>query len=128
VPTTRIPGFLLTYQVVEVPLDHAAPDDDRTIEVFAREVDAPGSTIHTDGVRGLRRLADTRARRESLDGRSASVGSGTADPQATRTWPVRSRRCREPRVSGLGRPRANQPLPTLKLGVLYLHRILQLGV
>jgi hypothetical protein len=36
----------------------AAPDDRRTIEVFAREVVAPGSTIHTDGALGLRRLAD----------------------------------------------------------------------
>jgi hypothetical protein len=42
----------------------------------------------------------------------------------------RSRRCgaRKLRMSGLGRPRADQPLPTLKLGVLYLwlHRILHL--
>ncbi len=36
--TTRIPGFVLTDHVVEVPLDHTAPDDGRTIEVFAREV------------------------------------------------------------------------------------------
>jgi len=41
VPTTRIPGFVLTDHVVEVPLDHASPDG-RTIEVFAREVVAPG--------------------------------------------------------------------------------------
>ena len=36
--TTRIPGYLLTDHVVEVPLDHAAVHDGRTIEVFAREV------------------------------------------------------------------------------------------
>ncbi|HEX5088970.1 MAG TPA: alpha/beta fold hydrolase [Nocardioides sp.] len=41
-PTTRIPGFVLTDHVVEVPLDHSAPDDGRTIEVFAREVVAAG--------------------------------------------------------------------------------------
>src|SRR5262245_27190424 len=40
--TTRIPGFVLTDHVVEVPLDHSAPDDGRTIEVFAREVVAAG--------------------------------------------------------------------------------------
>ncbi len=45
------PGFVLTDHVVELPLDHAAPDDGRTIEVVAREVVAPGSTIHTDGAR-----------------------------------------------------------------------------
>jgi len=33
VPTTRIPGFVLTGHVVEPLLDHAAPDDGRTIEV-----------------------------------------------------------------------------------------------
>jgi pimeloyl-ACP methyl ester carboxylesterase len=36
--TSRIPGLVLTDHVVEVPLDHSAPDDGRTIEVFAREV------------------------------------------------------------------------------------------
>jgi pimeloyl-ACP methyl ester carboxylesterase len=41
-PTAQIPGFVLTDHVVEVPLDHAAPDDGRTIEVFAREVVAAG--------------------------------------------------------------------------------------
>ena len=35
--TTRLPGYVLTDHVVEVPLDHSAPDG-RTIEVFAREV------------------------------------------------------------------------------------------
>ena len=40
--TTRIPGFVFTDHVVEVPLDHDAPDDGRTIEVFAREVVAAG--------------------------------------------------------------------------------------
>ena len=35
---TRIPGYVLTDHVVEVPLDHAAEHDGRTIEVFAREV------------------------------------------------------------------------------------------
>jgi pimeloyl-ACP methyl ester carboxylesterase len=39
--TTRIPGYVLTDHVVEVPLDHANPDG-RTIEVFAREVVAAG--------------------------------------------------------------------------------------
>jgi pimeloyl-ACP methyl ester carboxylesterase len=42
VPTSRIPGFVVTDHVVEVPLDHAAPGDSRTIEVFAREVVAAG--------------------------------------------------------------------------------------
>jgi hypothetical protein len=55
VPTTRIPGFVLTDHVVELPLDHAAPDDGHTIEAFAREVVAPGSTIHTDGAQGRQR-------------------------------------------------------------------------
>src|SRR6187399_855540 len=36
--TTRIPGYVLTDHVVEVPLDHAAEPGGRTIEVFAREV------------------------------------------------------------------------------------------
>src|SRR3954451_13847756 len=40
--TTRIPGFVLTDHVVEVPLDHGAPEDGRTIEVFAREVAGAG--------------------------------------------------------------------------------------
>jgi pimeloyl-ACP methyl ester carboxylesterase len=40
--TTRIPGFVLTDHVLEVPLDHSAPGDGRTIEVFAREVVAAG--------------------------------------------------------------------------------------
>jgi pimeloyl-ACP methyl ester carboxylesterase len=40
--TTRIPGYVLTDHLVEVPLDHANPDDGRTIEVFAREVVATG--------------------------------------------------------------------------------------
>jgi hypothetical protein len=31
-------------------------------------------------------------------------------------------------MSGLGRPRADQPLPTLKLGVLCLHCILHLSI
>jgi pimeloyl-ACP methyl ester carboxylesterase len=38
VTTARIPGLVLTDHVVEVPLDHRAPEDGRTIEVFAREV------------------------------------------------------------------------------------------
>jgi len=42
VATTRIPGFVLTDHLVEVPLDHSSPDDGRTIEVFAREVVAAG--------------------------------------------------------------------------------------
>ncbi len=49
------PGFVLTDHVVALPLDHAAPDDGHTIEVLAREVVAPSSTIHTDGARGRRR-------------------------------------------------------------------------
>jgi pimeloyl-ACP methyl ester carboxylesterase len=40
--TSRIPGFAFTDHLVEVPLDHDAPDDGRTIEVFAREVVAAG--------------------------------------------------------------------------------------
>ncbi|MBF4770079.1 alpha/beta fold hydrolase [Nocardioides agariphilus] len=39
---TRIPGLVLTDHVVDVPLDHAHPEDGRTIEVFAREVVATG--------------------------------------------------------------------------------------
>jgi hypothetical protein len=42
--TSRIPGFVLTDHMAEVPLDHAAPDDGRTIEMFARGVVAPGTT------------------------------------------------------------------------------------
>jgi pimeloyl-ACP methyl ester carboxylesterase len=43
VPTTvRIPGYVLTDHVTQVPLDHSRPDDGRTIEVFAREVVAAG--------------------------------------------------------------------------------------
>ena len=40
--TAQIPGFVFTDHMVEVPLDHDAPDDGRTIEVFAREVVAAG--------------------------------------------------------------------------------------
>ncbi len=36
--TTRIRDLLLTDHVVHAPLDHARPEDGRTIEVFAREV------------------------------------------------------------------------------------------
>jgi pimeloyl-ACP methyl ester carboxylesterase len=42
VPTVRIPGYVLTDHVTQVPLDHSTPDDGRTIEVFAREVVAAG--------------------------------------------------------------------------------------
>jgi hypothetical protein len=55
VPTTRIPGFVLTDHVVELPPGHAAPDNGHTIEVFARERVAPGSIIHTYGAQGRRR-------------------------------------------------------------------------
>jgi hypothetical protein len=55
VPTTRIRGLVLTDHVVELSLDHAARDDGHTIKVFAREVVAPGPTIHTNGARGRRR-------------------------------------------------------------------------
>jgi pimeloyl-ACP methyl ester carboxylesterase len=40
--TTRIPGLVITDHTFEVPLDHAVPDGEQ-IEVFAREVRAPGS-------------------------------------------------------------------------------------
>ena len=40
--TTRIPGLVVTDHTVAVPLDHASPEDGRTIEVFAREVVAAG--------------------------------------------------------------------------------------
>jgi pimeloyl-ACP methyl ester carboxylesterase len=40
--TSRIPGLVVTDHTFEVPLDHAAPDGER-IEVFAREVRAPGA-------------------------------------------------------------------------------------
>jgi len=42
VETFRIPGLAFTDHVVEVPVDHANPDDGRTLEVFAREVVAAG--------------------------------------------------------------------------------------
>jgi pimeloyl-ACP methyl ester carboxylesterase len=42
VATSRIPGLVFTDHVVEVPLDHLAPDDGRRIEVFAREVVGAG--------------------------------------------------------------------------------------
>jgi pimeloyl-ACP methyl ester carboxylesterase len=42
VATSRIPGFVLTDHVVEVPLDHSSSGDGRIIEVFAREVVAAG--------------------------------------------------------------------------------------
>jgi pimeloyl-ACP methyl ester carboxylesterase len=42
VMTLRIPGVVITDHVVQVPLDHATPHDGRRIEVFAREVVAPG--------------------------------------------------------------------------------------
>ena len=40
----RTPGLVLTEHIVTVPLDHAHPDDGRTIEVFAREVADPDGT------------------------------------------------------------------------------------
>jgi pimeloyl-ACP methyl ester carboxylesterase len=40
-PTYRIPGLVVTERMFSVPLDHAAPSGER-IEVFAREVHAPG--------------------------------------------------------------------------------------
>ena len=40
-PIYRIPGLVVTERSFSVPLDHAAPDGER-IEVFAREVHAPG--------------------------------------------------------------------------------------
>lgn len=41
--TSRIPGLVVTDHTFEVPLDHAAPEGER-IEVFAREVRAPGQS------------------------------------------------------------------------------------
>jgi hypothetical protein len=72
VPTTRIPGVVLTDHVVELPLDHAAPDDGHTIEVFAREVVAPGPTIHTDGAWGRRRAQYLSPQQSFSDPRSDS--------------------------------------------------------
>ena len=37
----RTPGLVLTEHTITVPLDHAHPEDGRTIEVFAREVADP---------------------------------------------------------------------------------------
>ena len=82
-PTTRIPGFVLTDHVVAVPLDHAAPDDGRTIEVFAREVVAPGR--ERDDLPWLLFLQG------GPGGKSPRPGDGEADGwlrQATRTHRV----------------------------------------
>jgi hypothetical protein len=57
VPTTRFSGFVLTDHVVEVPLDNAAPDDGARSRCSGARW-TPSSTIHTDGARELRRLAD----------------------------------------------------------------------
>src|SRR5689334_4420490 len=40
--TTRIPGYVCTDHLLQMPLDHSTPDDGPTIEVFAREVVAAG--------------------------------------------------------------------------------------
>src|SRR3954451_8931241 len=81
--TTRIPGFVLTDHVVEVPLDHGAADDGRTIEVFAREVVAAGR--EDDDLPWLLFLQG------GPGGKSPRPGSGAGDawlPQATRTHRV----------------------------------------
>jgi pimeloyl-ACP methyl ester carboxylesterase len=81
--TTRIPGFVLTDHTVEVPLDHSAPDDGRTIEVFAREVVAPGRE-HDD-------LPWLLFLQGGPGGRSPRPGDGVGDGwlrQATRTHRV----------------------------------------
>jgi pimeloyl-ACP methyl ester carboxylesterase len=41
-PVYRIPGLIVTERTFSVPLDHAAPRGGEQIEVFAREVRAPG--------------------------------------------------------------------------------------
>src|SRR3954447_18091567 len=81
--TTRIPGFVLTDHVVEVPLDHGAADDGRTIEVFAREVAAAGR--ERDELPWLLFLQG------GPGGKSPRPGYGAADGwlrQATRTHRV----------------------------------------
>jgi pimeloyl-ACP methyl ester carboxylesterase len=81
--TTRIPGFVLTDHVVAVPLDHARPDDGRTIEVFAREVVAAGR--ERDELPWLLFLQG------GPGGKSPRPGSGVGDgwlQQATRTHRV----------------------------------------
>ncbi len=81
--TTRIPGFVLTDHVVEVPLDHGAPDDGRTIEVFAREVAAAG--------RDHDELPWLLFLQGGPGGKSPRPGSGPGDgwlKQATRTHRV----------------------------------------
>ena len=40
----RTPGLVLTEHTLTVPLDHARPEDGRTIEIFAREVADPEGT------------------------------------------------------------------------------------
>ena len=81
--STRIPGFVLTDHVVEVPLDHSTPDDGRTIEVFAREVVAAGRE-HDD-------LPWLLFLQGGPGGRSPRPGDGAGDGwlrQATRTHRV----------------------------------------
>jgi pimeloyl-ACP methyl ester carboxylesterase len=81
--TARIPGFVLTDHVVEVPLDHLSPDDGRTIEVFAREVVAAGRE-HDD-------LPWLLFLQGGPGGKSPRPGGGPGDgwlTQATRTHRV----------------------------------------
>jgi pimeloyl-ACP methyl ester carboxylesterase len=81
--TTRIPGYVFTDHVVEVPLDHCAPDSGRTIEVFAREVVAAGRE-HDD-------LPWLLFLQGGPGGKSPRPGGGVGDGwlrQATRTHRV----------------------------------------
>jgi pimeloyl-ACP methyl ester carboxylesterase len=83
VATSRIPGFVLTDHVLEVPLDHSSPGDGRTIEVFAREVVAAGRE-HDD-------LPWLLFLQGGPGGKSPRPGGGEGDDwlrQATRTHRV----------------------------------------
>jgi pimeloyl-ACP methyl ester carboxylesterase len=83
VPTSLIPGFVLTDHTVQVPLDHATPGDGRTIEVFAREVVASG--------REQEDLPWLLFLQGGPGGRSPRPGDGVGDRwlrQATRTHRV----------------------------------------
>ena len=70
VSVTRIPGYVLTDHVVEVPLDHRDPGAE-TIEVFAREVVAAD---REDEDLPWLRLPAGRARRQGRRARSAGDG------------------------------------------------------
>ena len=73
--TTRIPGYVLTDHVVEVPLDHAAAHDGRTIEVFAREVVAVDQRARGPAVAAV--PPGRAGRQVPAPGGRTTAGSGT---------------------------------------------------